>query len=165
MLAAASLAVLATIGLSAAAPPDLSGRWVFDAAKSELGPDASMAGGSLVITQRDPNVKLEMFGQDGKPSFTLDFVTDGTPASNTLGMPQTSSARWNGDTLVIAWNQDGAAPSAAPTPGPPRRQRAAAPFNWHWKLGPGGNTLINEVEMNPGPNASGQKWVFVRKGK
>jgi hypothetical protein len=165
MLTVASVAMLITLGLSGAAPPDLSGTWVFDKAQSEVGPNASMAGGYLLITQKNPHVKIEMFGQDGKPSFALDFVTDGTPTSNTLGIPQTSAARWDGDKLVIAWNQAGAAPSAAPAPGPPRRQRAATPFNWNWKLGPGGSTLINEVEMNPGPNASGEKWVFVRKGK
>jgi hypothetical protein len=165
MLAVAGLAILTALGLSGAAPPDLSGTWVFDQAQSEVGPNASMVGGHLLITQKNPHVKIEMFGQDRKPSFTLDFVTDGTLASNTLGIAQTSSARWDGDRLVIAWNQAAAAPSAAPAPGPPRRQRAATPFNWTWKLGPGANTLINEVEMNPGPNASGEKWVFVRKHK
>jgi hypothetical protein len=159
IFAAATLVTLAPLGLSGAAPPDLSGTWVFDKAQSEVAPNASLPG-QLLITQKNPNVKIEMIGGEGKPGVTLDFVTDGKPASNTLGVPQTSSARWDGDKLVIAWNQ-----AAAPAPGPPRPRRASAPFNWTWKLGPGGRTLINEVEMNPGPNASGEKWVFVRTGK
>lgn len=166
-LAAVVLMLFGTLGLSGAAPPDLSGTWVFDKAQSEVPPNAPMAGGHIVVTQKDPSVKIEMFGADGKPSFTLDFVTDGKPAPNTLGIPQTSAARWDGDKLVVAWNQAAAAATApaAPAAGPPRPRRGAAPFNWTWKLGAGGNTLINEVEMDPGPNASGEKWVFVRKGK
>jgi hypothetical protein len=175
LLGVVSLTLLATLGVSGAAPPDLSGTWVFDKAKSEVAANSQMAG-HLVITQKDPHVRIAMFGADGKPGFTLDFVTDGKPASNTLGMPQTSSARWDGDTLIVAWNQasgaSGAAPaanaaSAPPAPGaaPQRARRAVAAFNWNWKLGPGSDTLINEVEMNPGPDASGEKWVFVRKGR
>jgi hypothetical protein len=160
-LALVGLTLFAALEVFSAAAPDLSGTWVFDQARSEVGPNASMAGGHLVITQKDPNLKIEMFGPDGKPSFTLSFVTDGTPTSNTLGVPQTSSARWEGETLVVAWNQTASAPAA----GPPRPRRGAAAFNWAWQLGPGGNTLINEVQLNPGPNTSGEKWVFVRKGK
>ncbi len=163
-VALVGLTLVAALEVCSAAAPDLSGTWVFDQARSEVGPNASMAGGHLVITQKDPHLKIEMSGSDGKPSFTLSFVTDGTPASNTLGGPQISSARWEGETLVVAWNQTAEAPSA-PAPGPPRPRRAAAAFNWTWQLGSGGNTLINEVQLNPGPYASGEKWVFVRKGR
>lgn len=167
-LAVLGLMLLGTLGLAGAAPADLSGTWVFDKAQSEVPPNAPFAGGHIVVTQKDPSVRFEMFGADGKPSFTLDFVTDGKPTMNTLGMPQSSAAKWDGDKLVVAWNQAvgaPAAPAAAPGDGPPRPRRGAAPFNWTWKLGAGGKTLINEVEMDPGPNASGEKWVFVRKGK
>jgi hypothetical protein len=157
-----SLGLILTVALSAA-PPDLSGTWVFDQTQSEVGPRASIKGGHLLITQQAATVNIQMFGSDGNPSFTLNFVTDGKPMPNTFGVPQTSAAHWDGDKLVVAWNQAAAPPSQAPSAGAPTPRRAMAPFNWTWKLGPGGKTLINEVEMNPGPSASGEKWVFVRK--
>jgi hypothetical protein len=36
--------------------------WVFDKAQSEVGPNASMAHGPLLITQKNPHVRIEMFG-------------------------------------------------------------------------------------------------------
>jgi hypothetical protein len=157
LLTLISFSLILIVGLSSAASPDFSGRWVFDPAQSE----ASMKGGQLLITQKEATVTVQMFGADGSPSFTLNFVTDGKPTPNSFGIPQTSAAHWDGEKLVVAWNQASAPPNEAPSAAP--RSRAAAPFNWTWKLGPGGKTLINEVEMNPGPNASGEKWVFVRK--
>jgi hypothetical protein len=154
----------ATLLLSAS-KPNFSGHWEFDSGQSEVAQNVSMKGGRLRITHNEPNITIAMFGPDGTASYTLNFVTNGKPVTNTFGVPQVSVTQWKGDKLVITWNPENKE-APPPAPGVPRRQMATSPFEWTWSIGPGGKTLVNEVHMTSGREERGEKWVFVRrKGK
>jgi hypothetical protein len=164
-LMAGCLALMGATLVLSASKPNFSGHWEFDSEQSEVAQNASMKGGRLRITHNEPNITIAMFGPDGAASYTLNFVTNGEPVTNTFGVPQVSVTQWKGDKLVITWNPENKE-APPPAPGVPRRQMATSPFEWTWSLGPGSKTLVNEVHMTSGREELGEKWVFVRrKGK
>jgi hypothetical protein len=88
----------------AAAPPDLSGNWKANLAKSDFGPMPAPTRLATKIEQKEPSVKMSttFVGEQGEMTFDLKFMTDGTETTNTYGpVVLKSKAKWDGGTLVI----------------------------------------------------------------
>lgn len=101
-----ALATVAAVPVAAQSHPDLSGKWVLDASKSQ-GPmvPPSM---ELTVTQTDKLLTIERSatGPAGATKTTLVYQLDGSMSKNTLGangmsVDLNSTATWSGDTLVI----------------------------------------------------------------
>ena len=97
------LAVLATA--QANAKPNFSGEWKLNASKSEFGPMPAPTSRVDKITHADPDLKVKttQSGQNGDMSFEFTYSTDGKETTNELrGNATKSTAKWEGDTLVIS---------------------------------------------------------------
>jgi hypothetical protein len=102
LLAVLSLAWLAVA--LAAAPPDLSGNWKANLAKSDFGPMPAPSSIATKIEQKEPNVKMSttFVGDQGEMTFDRAFVTDGSETVNNFGpFVLRSKAKWDGRALVI----------------------------------------------------------------
>ena len=94
----------------AGTPPDFSGRWTADAAQAGARGDMGSGWGSpITITQDAAKLTVEYaFFSRGDMQAPLRFVyaLDGSKTTNSVMMgrgvqTQSSTAAWNGDTLVI----------------------------------------------------------------
>jgi hypothetical protein len=101
------LAVLIPASLAAAlaaAPPNFSGAWKVNLAKSDFGPRPAPTSASSKIDHKDPNLKLAgtEVGEQGERTFEMNFSTDGAETTNQLGpLTMKSKARWEGNALLI----------------------------------------------------------------
>ena len=113
-----SIAVLLTFAASFAAAaqdkPNFSGTWVIDLTKSDFGPLPVPESMSLVVTHKDPALKIvsKQKGEMGEVTNERNVTTDGKDSTNKLntgmGDPQTivSKTSWSGKTLVSTYNLD-----------------------------------------------------------
>ncbi len=84
--------------------PDLSGEWLLDVSRSDLGPQAPPERWVRTVAHKEPTVTIttlqERRGQQLKAEFTLR--TDGTETKFQMGGSEaTGSAQWDGRVLVI----------------------------------------------------------------
>lgn len=90
--------------VAAAQPPNLTGTWVLDAAKSDFGQLPAPQNRSDAIDHREPQITIKRtILQDGIPA-TLDlrYGVDGKPHTNTTPQGQiTSTLTWEGRVLVM----------------------------------------------------------------
>jgi len=96
------VALLATS--QANAKPNFSGEWKLNASKSEFGPLPAPSSRTDKITHSDPSLKVTTtsVGPQGEVSLKLAYTTDGQESTNDLrGNPAKSTAKWDGDALVI----------------------------------------------------------------
>jgi hypothetical protein len=87
----------------AADKPNLSGTWKMNVAKSETG-SSEIKSRVDKIDHQDPQLKITTTQDDenGENSVVRDYVTDGRQMTHTiLGGERKSSARWDGNVLVI----------------------------------------------------------------
>jgi hypothetical protein len=87
-----------------AAPPDLSGNWKANLAKSDFGPMPAPSSLATKIEHKEPSIKMSttLVGEQGEMTFDLKFMTDGSETTNNFGpVVMKSKARWDGRTLVI----------------------------------------------------------------
>ena len=103
-LTTAVVAALALSGLAAAqAKPDLNGTWKMNRAKSKFqagGPEAI----SIKFEQQGEKLSevLTITGSEGDRVFNLSYTLDGKETTTELrGEPFKSTAKWEGNTLVI----------------------------------------------------------------
>jgi hypothetical protein len=139
---------------TAAAKPNLSGTWVLDVSKSDLGPMPAPDSRTDTIEHKDPSFKL-MVNQTGGPmgpmTFTLNAVTDGKTVSTwtVFGTDAKSTAHWDGSTLVVHTDT--------------KVQDDPATFESRYTLSPDGNTLNVQGHFS-GPMGEGNtKLVFAKK--
>jgi hypothetical protein len=105
--AIALLAVLTLTWLSvalAAAPPDLSGNWKGNVAKSDFGPFPAPTSMTTKVEHKEPNLKsaTTLSGDQGEMTMERTITTDGTETSYQYGpMNMKSKAKWEGATLVV----------------------------------------------------------------
>jgi hypothetical protein len=92
-------------------PPDLSGTWTLDAAKSDPEPDsagraarAGTAGGGatnqLIVTQTPMDVGIR------QGNLTIDFKLDGSETFYFQQGEVRATARWEGPTFVVSWKKE-----------------------------------------------------------
>jgi len=106
----------ATAEVQAANVPDFSGRWSFDAGKSQN--IASMAGAAITSTVAQTSATLTVDNHSIFGGRTIDDHTvydlTGAPAQNASPMSGTGMtlSRWQSGTLVTEWDSAGAVPGA-----------------------------------------------------
>lgn len=108
-LALAAVA-LAAPAVAQAQQPNLSGTWVLDVAKSDLGPMAQMMGEApkitLVVDHKEPNVTIKTTTETsrGTRSNEQALTTDGKEVTTTgpRGGTAKTTAKWDKANLVIA---------------------------------------------------------------
>ena len=97
-------AALALPAAHAAAPPNFSGEWKMNVAKSDFGPMPAPEVLTRSIKHDDPALQITTYqkGSRGEVTTELKYTTDGKPAVNKLqGSDAKGTARWDGDKLVI----------------------------------------------------------------
>ena len=126
------------------AKPDLSGTWELDRAKSDFGlfrdRPLSKADSTLVVTHRDPELKIErtlkLNGQQEAKQFS--YYTDGRGETNpaTIGAGEVKSkTKWEGDKV--------AAHSKLTWPGRDGAAGAELDVTQRWQVSSDGKTLTN----------------------
>ena len=99
------LACAMLIGTAAAAEkPNFSGDWKMNASKSNFGPLPAPASITRKVTHADPALTIveEQTGGLGEQTTTRAYTIDGKEITfNANGADVTSSAVWEGDTLVV----------------------------------------------------------------
>jgi hypothetical protein len=96
----------------AVAPPDFSGTWVLNHAKSRnLGAMAAM---QVTTTIRQSPTGMDIsdsasFNGDAMPPVTTHYAFDGSPVANTdpTGVPSHTESHWQGAVLVTVWTSPG----------------------------------------------------------
>ena len=97
-------AVLALAALPAFAKPNFTGDWKLNVAKSDFGQMPAPTSASYKISHDDPKLKnsIKQSGQMGDMEFETTYTTDGKESTNEMfGQPIKSTAKWDGDTLLI----------------------------------------------------------------
>jgi hypothetical protein len=93
----------------AQAKPNFSGRWKINTSKSEFGEIPTPASHAEQITHNDPNLKVVTTQAGEMGEFTLEYTytTDGKECINKFrGIDRKSTAKWEGDSLVIESRMD-----------------------------------------------------------
>lgn len=109
-LAFCLLAAMMAAGASAQTKqPNLSGTWKMNAEKSKFeqgGPSAI----TLKLEQKDVSLTetLILMNDNGERSMDAKYTTDGKEtAQDVMGRTAQTSAKWEGDALVIDWKAEG----------------------------------------------------------
>jgi hypothetical protein len=92
-----------------AAPPNFSGEWKMNIAKSDFGPIPAPDVLTRTIRHNDPSLEYTTIqkGAQGEVKTDLKYTTDGKPALNKIqGNDAKGSAKWQGDSLLIESSRD-----------------------------------------------------------
>lgn len=96
--------ILTSLGVAFAAPPNFSGAWKANIAKSDFGQAPAPTSASSKIDHKDPSLKLvaTQVGDQGERTFEMNLSTDGGETTNQIG-PLTfkSKAKWEGEALLV----------------------------------------------------------------
>jgi hypothetical protein len=101
------LAVLIPISLAvalAAAPPNFSGNWKANIAKSDFGPMPAPTSASSKIDHKEPSLKVfaTQVGEQGESTFEMNLSTDGAETTNQIGpLAFKCKAKWDGAALLV----------------------------------------------------------------
>jgi hypothetical protein len=99
------LAILALAALPALANPNFTGDWKLNISKSDFGQIPAPDSMSYKITHADPKLTtvIKQTGQMGDVERQANYTTDGKESTNEgfQGSTTKSTAKWDGDTLVI----------------------------------------------------------------
>jgi len=95
---------VAVAGMSAQAIPDLSGRWVADAAKSDPAPAGAGRGrgnpNEMVIARADDTITVTLGGAN------YIYNLDGSERTGPPGGETKSKMAWDDGTLVVTWKRE-----------------------------------------------------------
>jgi hypothetical protein len=88
----------------AAAPPNFSGSWKMNPAKSDFGPMPAPLQASSKIDHQEPHLKLvgTEVREEGERTFEMSISTDGAETTNQIGpLTLKTKARWEGSALLV----------------------------------------------------------------
>jgi hypothetical protein len=88
----------------AAAPPNLSGAWKANLAKSYFGQMPAPTSMATKIDHKEPSLKISttFVGDQGEMTFERNLQTDGSETTNQFGpFTMKSKAKWEGSVLVV----------------------------------------------------------------
>ena len=98
-------ALLASFAVATAlAAPNFSGNWKLNLGRSDYGPFPAPASRSEKIEHVEPDIKVNMTASGDQGSITAEFQnkTNGEETTNDFrGAPMKTTAKWDGDTLVL----------------------------------------------------------------
>jgi hypothetical protein len=100
----AILVLTSLAGALAAAPPNFSGAWKANIAKSDFGPMPAPTSASSKIDHKDPSLKLvaTQVGEQGERTFEMNLSTDGAETTNQVGpLTMKCKAKWEGAALLV----------------------------------------------------------------
>ena len=104
LVVAAIAAAATTAAVSAQAPPDLSGTWLVDAAKSDPAPPSAGRGRGnpnvMVITKGDGTLTVSIGGAN------YIYNLDGSERTGPPGGETKSKIAWDGGRLVVTWKRE-----------------------------------------------------------
>jgi hypothetical protein len=134
------LAVALSVRAQTTAPPDFSGSWVLNMAKSTLAKDSTLKSQTIVIENKKSAIVFH-YKTDGKKS-TESFTPDGKKhvAVNMSSGQLTSSASWHDSVLVIESTLDIKVPNATVV------VTGLKPIIDTWTLAADGRTLTHETD-------------------
>ena len=98
-----------TVAFAADSKPSLAGTWKMNLAKSDVG-SAGIKSRIDKIDHQEPKLKITTTQDDenGENTVVREYVTDGRQMSHTiLDSKRNSSARWDGNVLVIETDVNG----------------------------------------------------------
>jgi hypothetical protein len=145
---------MSTSSVAPSAKPNLSGTWVLDISKSDLGEMPAPDSRTDAIDHSEPSFKdtvNQMGGPMGQMTFTVSAVTDGKTVSTWtfFGNDAKSTAHWEGNTLVMHTDA--------------KIQDDPVTIVSRYTLSPDGNTLSVQWHFS-GPMGEGDtKLVFAKK--
>jgi hypothetical protein len=134
--------------------PNLSGTWVLDVSKSDLGQMPAPDSRTDTIEHKEPSFRVtvnQTGGAMGQMTFTMNAVTDGKTVSTwtIFGSDAKSTAQWDGNTLVVHTDT--------------KIQQDPATFVSRYTLSPDGN-MLNVQGHFSGPMGEGDtKLVYTKK--
>ena len=133
------LAVIFSALAQTTAPPDFSGTWVLNAAKSTLPKDSAIKSQTIVIENKKSAIVFH-YKTDGKKS-TETYTPDGKKrvSVNTSSGQLTSSASWHDSVLVIESTLDIKIPNATVA------VTGLKPVIDTWRLATDGRTVTNDA--------------------
>ena len=152
---AAAAAVTLVAAAAQAQSKDFSGQWEMNAAKSDFGPMAGQGPSkiTMTVTQSTTTVKVAqaMSTPQGDLNQSTDYTLDGKEATSNGadGQPVTSSAKLDGDALVINSKLS--------------RQGMDITRVSHWTLSPDGKSLTVSQDLVTPMGAMSMKLVFDKK--
>ena len=102
--------VMALLGTAmAVAKPNFSGWWTLNVSRSEFGTVPKPTSHVEQVTHNEPSLKVRttQVGEMGEFTTDYSYTTDGTECLNKFrGIDRRSTARWDGDSLVIESRMD-----------------------------------------------------------
>jgi hypothetical protein len=101
------ITAIAVFAIATAAPakPNFSGTWRLNQVKSHYGPVSAPKKMERKIVHQDPMLKMTIVqaNDDGERTLEQEYKTDGSASVNKVGNREvTSTARWDGQVLVIS---------------------------------------------------------------
>lgn len=138
--------------LPAHAKPNFSGHWRMVADRSDFGPMPAPEKFEQQIEHRDPQLKLKFtqVGQRGEITSELTYNTEGKETTNEIrGNPVKSTARWDGDALVVESKVD--------------LQGNEVTLSDRWALEQDGRVLVLSRRINGPQGEVEQKIVFEKQ--
>ena len=104
--------VIGTMALSAQAPPDFSGTWTLDPARSQnLGPMAAMQDTATIVQtpeQLTITDRVTMQGRDSTRELHFDLTGKTVTNAGPMGDRNATVAKWVAGALVVTWTAEGA---------------------------------------------------------
>jgi hypothetical protein len=141
------LAALSCDPVRAAGPPDISGTWKLDAAKSDFGPFPGPSSMTDRIEQQPGEITVNR-DRAGDP-VVIHIPLDGTERTNDLrGNSMKTTAHWDGGTLVIDYNG--------------QQRGKPAKSEEHWTPSPDGKTM-KVVRQLSGPQGAMEQTLLMVK--
>jgi hypothetical protein len=112
-----ALALAVAVGLGAAlaaaqSKPDLNGTWKMNPSKSKFGPQGGPGNITVKFDQKESSLTeaLTIGDSGGDQTIELKYTTDGKEAAQEIaGTSVKTTARWEGEVLVIEWRGEGRA--------------------------------------------------------
>jgi hypothetical protein len=98
------LALLIAASQVQAAPPDFSGDWKLNIAKSDYGPIPAPEVMTRTIKHADPSLAFKTYqkGEQGEVTTDMKYTTDGKETLNKTPIGDAKgTAKWDGDKLII----------------------------------------------------------------
>jgi hypothetical protein len=125
---------------------NLTGTWKMDPSRSEFGHGPAPESRLDRITQEDSSLKdtITQSNRQGEITYDMIYATDGSTSTNTVrGNPVKSTARWEGDDLVIE-----------------SKIGMHAEIKDRWSLSPDGKTVTLHRHMSNPMGSTDQKLIF-----
>jgi hypothetical protein len=105
-----SIAIIGALLAFGQIKPDVSGTWKMNPSRSKLSAPNNLDNLAIKFEQKDSILAETLTSSDGgsEQTFSLKYTLDGQESEQTVdGIKSQTSARWEGETLVLVWKIEG----------------------------------------------------------